>query len=115
MSEITGVNTLLAKLHRIAEVSDKALIDGLKISCEAIVQEAKEKCPVDTGNLRDSITYKIVGHQGIIYADCDYAGYVEFGTVDARPQPYMFPAFEDNKDKALEHILESINKAIRSR
>jgi len=54
--------------------------------------EAKAAAPVDTGELRDSI--EIQGGEGyrIVRATAGHAYYVEFGTGDTAPQPYLWPA-----------------------
>nr|DAW03844.1 MAG TPA: putative tail component [Caudoviricetes sp.] len=42
---------------------------------------AKEKCPVDTGNLRNSITHQMDGdNKVLIGSNTSYAAYVECGT-----------------------------------
>lgn len=42
---------------------------------------AKEKCPVDTGNLRNSITHQMDGdNKVLIGSNTSYAAYVELGT-----------------------------------
>lgn len=60
------------------------------------VEEAKRKVPVVTGRLRDSIKYRITIEDGIpileIFAETSYAGYVELGTAEMSPEPYLRPA-----------------------
>ena len=42
---------------------------------------AKEKCPVDTGNLRNSITHQMDGGSKVLIGSAvEYAPYVELGT-----------------------------------
>ena len=41
---------------------------------------AKDLAPVDTGNLRNSITHKVVGDEVYIGTNNEYAAYVELGT-----------------------------------
>ena len=43
---------------------------------------AKDLCPVDTGNLRNSISHKVVDSEPAAYigTNAEYAAYVEFGT-----------------------------------
>ena len=43
---------------------------------------AKDLCPVDTGNLRISITHKVVDSEPAAYigTNAEYGGYVELGT-----------------------------------
>lgn len=83
---------------------------------------AKQLCPVDTGNLRNSITHQVVSGEDAVYigTDNEYAAYVELGTgihypggrqdpwvyQDAkgqwhmtrgqRAQPYLKPAVADH-------------------
>lgn len=56
------------------------------------VQIAKRQAPVDTGRLRSSITY--VEEEGVfkVGSNVEYAPFVEFGTEDRAPQPYLRPA-----------------------
>lgn len=69
----------------------KSLVDG--------VAAAKNKVPVDTGNLKGSISHsdlRTVGSTGTIGGEfgptADYGPYVELGTSRMAPQPYMGPA-----------------------
>lgn len=48
--------------------------------CERGVEIAKELCPVDTGDLRDSIHSMAEDMAGQIIASSGHAAYVEFGT-----------------------------------
>ena len=53
---------------------------------------AKRKCPVDTGNLRNSITHVTDGDTAYVGTNVEYAAYVELGTTRTEPQPYLRPA-----------------------
>lgn len=56
---------------------------------------AKQLCPVDTGKLRESIAVMQEGDLKFkVVAGTDYAAYVEFGTSNQSPQPYLTPAIE---------------------
>ena len=58
---------------------------------------AKMLCPVDTGNLRNSITHERGGEDyEIIGTNVEYAAYVEMGTSRQKAQPYLKPAVEDH-------------------
>lgn len=74
--------------QKIAETLNKK---GLRI-----VREAKERCPVDTGRLRSSITAELI-RQGdkprvLIGSNISYAPHVEFGTSTRAAQPFLRPA-----------------------
>lgn len=55
---------------------------------------AKKECPVDTGNLRNSITNEVVQSEKAVHigTNVEYAAYVELGTVRTKAQPYLRPA-----------------------
>lgn len=55
---------------------------------------AKDLCPVDTGNLRSSITHVVDESNGAVYigSNTSYAPFVELGTVKQQAQPYLKPA-----------------------
>lgn len=61
---------------------------------------AKAKCPVDTGNLRNSITHVTAPGEDAVYigTNVEYAAYVEFGTSRTAAQPYLRPAAADHAE-----------------
>lgn len=71
---------------------------GEYLAKKALQVEARAKrlCPVDTGNLRASITSAIDVDGDTITAvvgtNVAYAPYVEFGTVRMNAQPFLLPA-----------------------
>ena len=59
---------------------------------------AKQLCPVDTGNLRNSITHQMRGENTVaVGTNVHYAPYVELGTSKMRAQPYLRPAVENHR------------------
>lgn len=66
----------------------QGVIDKAAAVCEA---EAKQDCPVDTGNLRGSIHTTKGDLEDIVGTDVEYAPYVEYGTYKMSAQPYMQP------------------------
>lgn len=60
--------------------------------------DAKAFAPVDTGNLKNSITTHVTdgGLTAGVVATASYAYYVEAGTSRMSPQPYMGPATDRN-------------------
>ena len=59
---------------------------------------AKDLCPVDTGNLQNSITNAPDFEERAVYigTNVEYAGYVELGTAKQPAQPYLKPAVADH-------------------
>lgn len=74
---------------------------GLRANVEQLLamaaDEARKRCPVDTGRLRRGIETDIdtgAGHSecvGVLFDDVPYAPFVEFGTRHMRAQPFLRP------------------------
>ncbi len=59
---------------------------------------AKMECPVDTGNLRNSITHTSDDNAAYIGTNVEYAPYVEYGTYKMPAQPFLKPAATEHTD-----------------
>lgn len=65
---------------------------------QGIVRDAKTLAPVDTGNLRNSISATVTGDgrtnrmSAEIGPTAHYGIYLELGTSKMSPRPYLFPA-----------------------
>lgn len=95
------VTTNTAGLKRIRAQLDGALDRGAARGASMIADLARQFVPVDEGDLRDTIrvTPKPGSGKGQYSVaagnkDVNYAGFVEFGTVDSPAQPYMRPAHD---------------------
>ncbi len=92
------------------EVQDHSaeVLEALESACQRALEKcglvgegyAKKLCPVDTGNLRNSITHMIDEQESAAYigTNVEYAAYVELGTgkyyPGGRPTPW---AYQDAK------------------
>lgn len=79
-----------------------ALLRGLE-KCGLVAEGyAKKLCPVDTGNLRNSITHMVDEQEPaeIIGTNSDYGAYVELGTgkyyPGGRPTPWVYQDAKGN-------------------
>ena len=127
MSRIEGTNHIIESIGNIADVQKLEQLMGQ--ACAIVERAAKEKAPKDTGALRRSITSKVEviddSITGIVYTPLEYAPYIEYGTglfaeeggrMDVpwnyqddkgvwhstsgqKPQPYLRPALEENREK----------------
>ena len=66
--------------------------------CDAFVDEwkatATDLVPVDTGYLQSTLTGFTDGEEVVCETLCDYAQYVEYGTIKMGAQPYFEPAID---------------------
>jgi len=76
---------------------------------EELAQRAKQRAPVRTGRLRDSIHYK---GDGVVAATAPYAAYVEYGTHDAAAHPFMTPATEEERVKFPKRVSDAVRRAV---
>ena len=71
---------------------------------------AKRLCPVDTGNLRNSITHQQMNENTeVVGSNVDYAPYVELGTHRMAAKPFLRPAAEGHTTE-YKAIIENIMK-----
>ena len=132
-----GLENVLDGIEKIGDTSN--LEGAIGKACALVEAEAKKKAPKDTGALRRSITSKVdtSGSDivGIVYTPLEYAPYVEYGTglfaeergrrdvpwcyqddkgnwhttSGQKPQPFMRPALNENREKIAQLIKEGIS------
>ena len=83
------------------EVSDniKAALLRAMETCGLVAEGyAKKLAPVDTGNLRNSITHDVDDGEPAAYigTNVEYASYVCLGTIHMKAQPFLKPAVADH-------------------
>lgn len=67
---------------------------------------AKKLAPVDTGNLRNSISHAVEDKAAYIGTNVEYAAFVEIGTSRSKAQPYLKPAASDHA-RTYRNIIET--------
>lgn len=112
--EAGEVNRLAVDLDVAAGAVGADVATAIRRSAFAVERDAKAFAPVDTGNLRNSISTDITGDgrfgemSAEIGPTADYGHYVEHGTSTQAPQAYLGPAFDRQAPgfvEALEQLL----------
>ena len=84
MSSIKGLDSLLRKLDTLGGNSTEVLERGITKAAKRVQRDAKLLCPVDSGDLRNSIRAETEVQDGVVIGKVstnkEYAPYVEFGT-----------------------------------
>lgn len=62
------------------------------MAAEHAAQTARELVPVDTGELRNSISHSPDVRGAVVRAEAGHAAMVEYGTEKMPPRPFMLPA-----------------------
>jgi len=84
---------------------------AIRKTAHDIEATAKVFCPVDTGNLRSSISTDLGVLSAEIGPTASYGIFPELGTSRMAPQPYMGPAFDRHVpelEKAIDQIARSV-------
>lgn len=136
MAQVINLDKLIKRLDKMTQADyDQAM----RKACLLVENDAKKKCPVDTGRLRQSITNRIEGNTGIVGTNVEYAPYVEYGTgkkavggngrktpwaytdpktgqliwtAGQRPQPFLEPALLENEQEIINIFKKTIKENV---
>lgn len=131
--QFEGLDEVLENVDKIANTAKVEAALGK--ACALVERSAKQKAPKDTGELRRSITSEVKDLVGVVYTPLEYAPYVEYGTglfaenggrqdvpwwykdektgewistSGQKPQPYMRPALNENRERIKQLIKEGL-------
>jgi HK97 gp10 family phage protein len=108
---LDGQEDLVKKFHALNDIVKSVKIrTALRAGGLVIMNDAKARAPVLTGNLRRSITMEDgPGEFEInIGTDVVYAPFQEFGTSRMAARPYLRPAFDENTAQVEREIAEAL-------
>ncbi len=103
-----GMDSVIDALRRKEEEIERNASRGMAKGCKIVEGEAKARCPVDTGELRRSITSQVEGLFGIVAATKNYSIYVELGTCKMPAKAFLVPALLSKKDEVIQAIVDEV-------
>lgn len=98
----------IVNIPNAGEKVEEAVLRAVKRLSQYGAEQARDKVPVATGELKSSIKAL---NDGFV-ADKDYAAFVEYGTEYQSAQPYMRPAFADVQKKADQVTQEEVKREL---
>ena len=117
--EIRGGSRTLRELRELGEHVAAAALAELKKGVDIVVADAKNRCPVRTGKLRDSIRAEANrdGSSYRITADANNKGFyygqlVEFSPMEGY-KPFLYPALDAHRQEVYDNVKNAVNNAIR--
>ncbi len=119
--KLSGVQALFMNFKHIQQAVLDDMESIIKRAAEKIREDAEKLAPERTGRLAGSIEIKkleitkdeIRIGVGPVGKDVFYWYFVEYGTSKMSAQPYLRPAFENNKDAVKREIMREINSIIQ--
>lgn len=136
-AEIKGLDNVLERIEALGNTS--SLESAMGKACALVERTAKQTAPKDTGALRNSIQSEVTKEGenvvGIVFTPLEYAPYVEFGTGlfaenggrqtpwiyedektgdtiltrGQKPQPFLRPSLNENRERITQILKEGIN------
>lgn len=112
-----GDKQIRERLKKIKKTVSNDIEQALVNSALIVERDAKINAPVDTGLMRSTITHNL-GNEDTnnpyvdIISPTEYSKYVEFGTSKQPAQPFLFPAYNNNKQKILKEIAKAMKKGV---
>ena len=122
--EIKGLKEVNRALKVLPErVQKNILTAGVRAVASDFAKSAKRLAPVDSGDLKKSIKVKKRRSKNRSYVRFTvgvdktkfhvfYGHMIEFGTANIPAQPFMRPAFEQNKHSAVQKITHKIRQRL---
>lgn len=131
MIQISGMRAVRSALLRVTDEGAKTTSREVVRSLLNIQRGAKERSRVDTGRQRNSIAVaeteydipvtegtEVARNQiragmlsGVVGTNVDYAPHNEFGTARMSAQPFMFPAYEEERPKFIQRLQRELGEA----
>lgn len=110
MANIRGLDQFIRSVQTISNDMESSVKQVVTNTALQIESDAKYLAPVDTGHTRRNITTEVKdgGMAAEVYANAEYSIYVEFGTSKQNAQPFMTPAFVQNKEKFQRDIIAAM-------
>lgn len=117
---------VLAELRAMGEHVVAAAKEALKSGVDDVVEDAKSRCPVKTGRLRDSIkaisnkdgSVYIISADASVYSPKSESGRFYYGAiVEFSPKinkPFLYPALDAHRQEIYDKVEAAISKAVRS-
>ena len=129
--KVEGLSDLGARMKGLSEDMNKRIARAATAAGAVVIRgAAQQKVAVDTGNLKKNIIVKripageaqltsehiVTVRQGKLTAkqkgsglqDAFYGRFVEYGTVKMAARPFLRPAYDENKERAVQAIKDRI-------
>jgi HK97 gp10 family phage protein len=112
---IDGTKRVIKILAYLKSEFPKTATSVLENLAKTTTEQMKKTAPVDTGNLRNNISYSVSGTTVTISSDAEYSGFVNYGTKYQRAQWFFTNGVEFAEQRLLKMMVDELKKDIKSR
>jgi HK97 gp10 family phage protein len=109
--DVKGAGEFAAAMNRFDSGLQRQVHERISNWAADVKAAARQRVPVKTGQLRDSIYSKIGEWVAEVGAEASYAMFVEFGTRYMRARPFLYPAVQEHLPRLEAIICEAIEQA----
>ncbi len=118
---IEGADEVIELLEEMGAAASQILAQAAEVAGKIVLEDAKRRCPVDTGALKASLHIEqgkskkpdIKQEVKILTGKKEYYGtFVELGTSRQAAKPFLRPAVDENKDKIAAAVNQEILRAL---
>ena len=114
--EVRGAREAALALEALRDGLSGACAAGLTEGVSAMADGARRLCPVDTGDLKASISARSQaaadGAEGAVTAGAAHAVYVELGTSRMAARPFLLPAYQAERGALLAAVARAVRGVI---
>jgi HK97 gp10 family phage protein len=111
--DITGAEEFKAAMEQFDSGMQRQVHERLANWAADVKALARQRVPVKTGQLRNSIYSEISEWVAEVGAEASYAMFVELGTRYMRARPFLYPAVQEELPRLEAIICEAIDAAKR--
>jgi len=118
-ASVEGAEEVIQMLKDMGKAAEEVLEQAADAGGRLALLEAKRRCPVRTGRLKESLHLQN-GKKTEIKADVKiqpgkkeyYGTFVELGTKRMPARPFMRPAVDENKERISEAVTKEVSRAL---
>ena len=117
--KIIGGKEIAKRLKNMEDAAGSILMKAAMKGGEIALDESKARCPVDSGNLKNSLKLEELSstpRKATVKVDYDksikYGAFVELGASGRKANPFMRNAVDENIDKINDAVTDELSRAV---
>lgn len=119
MNRAEGAAAARDTLEALAAALRQAVEHAVGREAELLAEEARRRCPRDTGGLRGSIEARVSAQgsqtRAEIGSSLKYAADVELGTLNSPPAPFLAPAYDARRNAMLNGLRQAVRGVLEGK